>query len=302
MNFNFETQVAAKFKLAAHKGDGVPTSESAFFHNLVLDAGLVQMGVGSFINRCCVGTGNSTPQVSQIGLDSFLASTTTLQGWWISFNTTTKPYSYTINLVYRFGEGVAAGNLSEIGLGWANTALWNRALIKDSNGNPTTLTILSDEYLDVTAAITFYFPEQTGSFDLLDKTGAVRSTHTYTSMPYFWTGGNYGLSLGAAGLYGIEVSSSSQSSPTGYISGTSLSLVSSSRPTATSYSYIGTLDLSAVLNIASIKLITFGFGFTRDYTPSFAPTMALNITPSIPKLNTQRMQFTGTFSWGRYTG
>jgi hypothetical protein len=46
--------------------------------------------------------------------------------------------------------GVATGNLSEIGMGPTATTLFSRALILDGVGNPTTITILSNEQLNVT--------------------------------------------------------------------------------------------------------------------------------------------------------
>lgn len=112
---------------------------------------------GCWIDRCCVGTGNSNSVVTQTSLDTFKASTTTTQGAIeAGIQVTTLPYYMWLRSTYRFGEGVAAGNISEIGLGWANANLWNRALVKDSNGNPTTITVLADEYLDVITEIRVY--------------------------------------------------------------------------------------------------------------------------------------------------
>lgn len=181
MNFQSSMQVGALFKLIVHKGNPEqPTKETPMFHNLVLDAGLDRLSVGSAIGRVCVGSGNSTPVVTQTSLDAFIASTTTTQGSDAGGKQIiTEPYYYWARRTYRFGEGVAAGNLSEIGLGWTNTNLFNRALIKDASGNPTTITVLADEFLDVVVELRFY-PQRnfTGNFNLLDKLGAVISTHT----------------------------------------------------------------------------------------------------------------------------
>ena len=63
MQVNMHSQIGARFKLIAHKGDGVPTTETEWFNNIVLDAGLARMSVGTWISRCCVGTGNTKPVV-----------------------------------------------------------------------------------------------------------------------------------------------------------------------------------------------------------------------------------------------
>jgi hypothetical protein len=72
-------------------------------------------------------------------------------------------------VTWRFGEGIAAGNIAEVGLGWGNATLWNRARIKDAQGKPTVITVFADEYLDVVSEIRVY-PAQSleGSFNLLD--------------------------------------------------------------------------------------------------------------------------------------
>ncbi len=66
MNIKLQNQIGAQFKLVAHKGDAsIPSRESEWFKNIVLDTGLDQMSVGTWIDRCCVGGGNSTPVASQ---------------------------------------------------------------------------------------------------------------------------------------------------------------------------------------------------------------------------------------------
>lgn len=89
MNLSTKMMVGAVLKLVVRKADTDEiVGETPEFHNLVLMTGLTRMGVGAWIDRCCVGTGNSTPVASQVALDSFLASTTTgatgARHWWHS--------------------------------------------------------------------------------------------------------------------------------------------------------------------------------------------------------------------------
>ncbi len=205
MNFNVNVGVGAVFKLVVRKADTDEiVHETPEFHNLVLTTGLARMAVGTWIDRCCVGTGNSNPVASQVALDSFLASTTTTATG--ASNTggiqvTTAPFYWFGRSIWRFAVGVATGNISEIGLGWGNSNLWNRALVKDIEGNPTTITVLADEYLDVISEVRVYPKESTGSFNLVDKLGAVISEHTYKTQPYIYSNGsNAGAHFIATGI------------------------------------------------------------------------------------------------------
>jgi hypothetical protein len=200
LNFGF----AGRFDLVARKvvvdEDGSPlidgdnnvlTGESrnlASFENLILDSGLNRLGNGSVIVGACVGTGTTAPANSQTALANLLRVTTTEQSWTELPGSTTAPYYAEHQVVYRFAAGAAAGNLSEVGLGWgpnvgANTmgGLWCRALIKDSQGNPTTITVLSDEVLDIVYTLQLHPPTSdiTGTFNLSGE------AYQYTMRPSF---------------------------------------------------------------------------------------------------------------------
>lgn len=139
----------------------------ADFPNLILDSGLDKMGTGNAIEGCAVGSGGSTPVITQTALDAVVGVTTTIQAQGEGeSNYITEPYYSSYQRTYRFNAGQATGNLSEIGIGWGiNTSnktvagLWSRALIKDVNGNPTTITLLSDEVLDVKYTVQLIVPQ-----------------------------------------------------------------------------------------------------------------------------------------------
>lgn len=177
-------EVGARFKFITSKANGHVSKETAWFNNLVLDAGLDAMGGGGTadITHVWVGTGNSTPTPTQTGLDNTLAGTsTTSAGDQRGVQTSNLPYYYWMRRTFRFDLGVAAGNLSEVGLGNDSSALFNRALIKDNSGNPITVTVLSDEFLDVVVELRVYPKTNfSGQFQLLNKYGELVSEHTYT--------------------------------------------------------------------------------------------------------------------------
>lgn len=303
MQFNIDNKVGARFKLIVHKGDGVPTRETEWFKNLVLDTGLTRMSVGEWVNRCCVGSGNITPEASQVGLSSFVSSTTMIQSSANGVVTTSPAYIWG-RRTWRFGQGVAAGNLSEVGLGWSDSSLWNRALIKDINGNPTTITVLSDEYLDVVSEVRMYPVESfSGSFNLLDKNGLIISNHTYTGKPYLYSTGFIAydqVSLTGAfansgayniGIYSGNMGESITSLPTGTTYETTGATItrSSNKCVLTS-----NINLNSA-NGTHLSFAVFNSGFGQRQTG-----YQFQITPPITKTSAQTMTYICEYSWGRY--
>jgi len=303
MNIEILNKVGALFKLVVRKkADDSIVKETDFFHNLVLDAGLNRMSVGSWADRCCVGSGNSTPSVTQVALQSFIASTTTYN---ISDSglVTTSPCYLWARRTWRFAVGVATGNISEVGLGWSNTNLWNRALVKDINGNPTTITVLSDEYLDVVSEIRVYPAESiSGSFNLLDKTGALISAHTYTGKPY----------LSAASWITSEVKMNDSSSPSpNYVFSGDIGATVTSQPSGSYQRPMTSNIVSSHPTARSAKsVITFSPSEANFAHKSFliANTLLgsyngfqIQINPTITKNANQTLKYPFTLNWDRYT-
>ena len=168
-------------------GNRVPgpvMEESGFVRNILttrfFDDALTVNGLT--IRACVVGSGTGTPDESDTTLDSYVANTITRQSFSAVFNATVSPRYVARIDTFRFGEGVAAGNITEVGMvpssfGGAlngSAPLMSRALVKNGSGVPITMTILSDEFLDVIFKQTWYVPEDvTGSVTI-----AVRGTPT----------------------------------------------------------------------------------------------------------------------------
>ena len=201
--------------------------------NLILNSGLNYLGTNYIASYCCVGTGSTPVNASQTALVSQVAQTSTIQAQ-SAGNQSTPPYFTWGRLTYRFGQGVAAGNLTEVGIrtdAGASTALFSRALIVDSSGNPTTLTILSDEYLDVTYELRFY-PEMTDqnfnvtlygeNYSVLVRPANVTSVNVINAQGYFfqWICYYYTTQYyyynGAIGTVTGQPSGSSYQNSTGY--------------------------------------------------------------------------------------
>ena len=301
MNVQINNSVGARFKLVARKASTEEiTRETDWFKNIVLDTGLNQMSVGTWIDRVRVGSGNSTPVASQTQLYNTIASTTTVLSGSesISKQTTTSPYYVAAKRTYRFGEGVAAGNISEVGCGWGTgLALWNRALVKDLNGNPTTITVLSDEFLDVIVEVRYY-PTQSfsGSFNLLNKTGQIVSSHTYTGLPQlsesttvaFTKLGGYSAFLYSGSMNNTTTNPSSSLGSVG----TSSTYPSPKTLTCTNNFPLGTAN-------GSIRTIRQDFNTISTDSMS---AYKFEIAPPIVKTNQMILSFTFSISWARYEG
>lgn len=165
------------------------------FDNLITDQGLNFMGdSGQWLRSCQVGDGNATPQVTDTALDNWVAGT---QSYTTGNNTAQPSAPYYVSRVktWRFTEGEATGNLQEVGVG-INTdddTLFSRALIVDGSGNPISITVLSDEFLDVVYEFRIYPP----TTDVVGTITIAGIDYDYILRAAYVTNpGNQGLSWG----------------------------------------------------------------------------------------------------------
>lgn len=189
MKFTATNALGGLFKCKVYRADGTLKQETPWSRNLVLNSGLSMLAEqsNSGISELFIGTGSSVPVPEQTQLDKSLASTTNVidnKGG----RHTVLPYYLWARNVFRFAQGAAKGNITEMGLGRKVTSdtyrLFNRVLVRDMLGEPTAITVLDDEYLEVTVEIRMYFPDTiSGQFNLVDKKGGIISTHKYTGLP-----------------------------------------------------------------------------------------------------------------------
>lgn len=165
----FNVGVSGFFCIEAVRPDGSRRLLADWFPNLILDAGLERFATAAWFTACQVGSGNAAPINSNTQLQTFVAGTSTVQVSTTGAQAST-PYFGWARKTFRFAQGAAAGNLAEVGIGWATTgaALYSRALILDASLNPTTITVLSDEFLDVSYEMRLYPPLSDASFQVVD--------------------------------------------------------------------------------------------------------------------------------------
>jgi hypothetical protein len=186
-----KTSLACTFRAEKYRNDGTITYRGPEFCNTILNVGLDNLStyvyglgdfaIGRYIN---VGTDNTAVDQTQTGLLSFLASTETEYATNHGYSATT-PVNKWREKTFEFAIGDCTGNLTELGLSRdSNNNYFNRQLFKDETDTPTTITVLADEGLRITARLYLYsFLEPgestTGSF-LLDGTTTIDFTQELT--------------------------------------------------------------------------------------------------------------------------
>ena len=160
-------EMDGRFKIEKFRGDTCTYSSEADSSNLFLIGTLDFMMANSATSQLepigvIFGAGNSTPLESQSSLQSRIG--TSGAGTSVSATNTvypSAPIPYVEHVqVWQSNEGAVVGNVAELGLVTgtlaAPTRLITRALVKDVSGNPTTVTVASDEFIRVTYAKRYY--------------------------------------------------------------------------------------------------------------------------------------------------
>jgi hypothetical protein len=171
-------RVSGEYSAEVRHADGTIT-EIPWFKNLILNSGLDDLGtMGGLRNYCHVGTGTSTPAVTQVALDakigtygSYASATTTQIG--------APSYAWATTLPYTFAIGAIVGNITEVGVGatTSGTRLYSRARFTDGGGNPIAITVTASDQLVVYHKVTVTPP-------ITDGTGSVvisGTTYNYTT-------------------------------------------------------------------------------------------------------------------------
>lgn len=275
--------------------------EELEFENLILNTGLDRMGVGTFTQHCRVGSGNTPPQVTDVALQSHIASVTQLS---VDYGlVTTSPRYGWARFTYRFAQGAAAGNISEVGIGWNNppaTNLFSRALVKDINGNPATIVVASDEFLDVIYEIRFYIPET----DVIKLAQDISGTPTDVTIRAL--GANVGANWANAMVQSTRSANTSSFGTTRVYSG-AIGAITVSQPagtgenvTTSNDAYVtGSYRLDGTI-VVPLNIGNFAGGIMSLAVYSSFGAFQYGFNPPILKNNTQQVTFRVRMSWGRY--
>lgn len=281
--------------------------------NLITDAGLDFINnqrVSTASTYIAVGTGSSTPIVSQTALDAEIGrvnrrttgDSTVVSG--ASF------LYWSIKFVYLFIEAEANGNLTEVGFfNQASTGtMWARQLFKDIGGSPTTITKTSSDQLQVTYEIRLYSPTvdatQTGlvisgtSYNITTRARAINTGLIWG----FDNGNNSGFLVLAGTIFtnpgGRAFDGSTALGPTtGGLSGTS---APASTSVAGSYSN-GNFYRDITMKWEPVDgNLSGGIGGFHTYGGGTTEMFQSVFTPAFAKDATKRLTLVVRCAWARY--
>lgn len=307
--------IKGEYMLEAVRPDGSIRKLTDWFSNLITDVGLDSVASNSWKQTCQIGTGTTAPAYTDTALAAASASTQSRTAE--TYESGGSPdYWAQVSTSYTFPVGVY-GTFTEVGISRGlHTAspsyLFSRELIRDGAGNPTSITVLSDEYLIVTYRIRLYPP-------IVDVTGVVSVAginYNYILRAQFvgnfwgWYGGLQGTG-GAFGYYNrgngngmYKAYDGVKGAITGGPSGTNApgsflvagpAYINGSYYRRTTYAF----DFGAA-NFAGggIKCIAFAADLAQNYNQ--IGTYQIEFDPILPKDSTIRLDITTQISWGRH--
>ena len=168
--------VKGEFKLWTETESGI-RREHPEFNNMILAGGMARLQTSDTPERMSVGTGTALEEYNQTSLQSELYSTTDLQASSWGYGSV-PDYNAFARVVYRIAPQGSAYTITEVGFGPAGD-LFSRALIRDSNGEPTSISVLAGEFLYI-QYILRAFHNQAPVTGVVNVRG---TDHTYTMVP-----------------------------------------------------------------------------------------------------------------------
>lgn len=294
-SIGFNSKVQGLFQFEVRKADDSLVSQTTLFPNLVLDQGLELLGTHSPIEFCRVGSGVTTPQKSDIDLETTIATTSNVPEHArqpVSGYNADEGYVWT-RKIFRFNQGQATGNISEVGVGGGGK-LFNRSLVRDSTGLFATVTVMEDETLDVTVELRSYLDQETRTYNVL-MSGI---NYTLRTEPLFEVG--VSPYLFGAGVY--------QQYPTAYADGITSRIARPARSVAgfqgqgASYSNRGYVPGSKERVFDCYWGLSAGNGApSRTFViPTSIGSYQTEFSPTIPKTSDHILKITFKISWDRY--
>jgi hypothetical protein len=307
MNISAQSLVSGEYKFRIVKHDGT-VQETGWMKNLILNSGLEHLGqlAESPVYYAFVGTGTTTPAVTQTQLTSLLASRYGSGLALESVNIGAPTYEQQHTYSYSFPQGSVIGNIAEVGIGpyEDGSSLFSRALILDSNGSPTVLSIVELDQLTVFYRLKIKPPltDRTGSFVVAGV------TYNYTARVAYvenFDGSSGVLAAGQKFSDGFDAYACGDLSTLGTIAEAATDMLGNGYSvefTALPYSPGTRQRVSTArwsYNVANnpngngIKGFNVSFGYEGKMTFQYV------LDKPIPKTETTELKLNFTFSWAR---
>lgn len=297
-----------------HKGtldtNGEPVTREYVtdFGNMVLDTGLQRIGENAdWMNWLHLGSGITAPAPLQNSLVNATYKGNTLAPaphthHGINIDDPLNPYCW-ITRVFRVTPRGENRTYAELGVGWNDNNLYSRTLIKDPLGGQNTITILGDEYLDVTYEARMYMPVDTAVYTVTptgdDIEPRVITVHASALNVSSWTfGWGLGQSASPVNICGNYTSGHNRfynggrgglyQNPEGSTVGSSFNVNSTVRSSDTSMVFNFTRDLpDNIGTLRTLQVSQQAFCYQMEFNPPFVKT------------NEDRFNLSYSISWGR---
>jgi len=290
--------------------------DTGYFDNLITNVGMNRIGevttdttnsINAFRTLCgrfVVGSGSAEPQFTDTALQNPVAFASSD----VSLDSESSNYErgwYEITVYHQFGQGQAAGNLSEIGIQHTSTSgpLWSRALILDGQGNPTTITVLPDDFLTCYYTLRIMIPKEDAVFNIdvdYGEDGIVPTVVTGRPL-----NANSSDPASGWGLQTVGTSTGVRSYLYFYNGG--LASPTASRPLGSSVDLTSGFSVIPYAPDSFERYVTRSLGLNQ-FDSQELRTASLNalmgcwqieFDPPLQKNNTQTMQVTFGYSWAR---
>ena len=298
------------------ENNGVKKLDTGFNKNLILDQGLHFFGGGNgtdMMQYCLVGAGNSEPAITQTKLENCI---TGVSGVVDNFkydyvDDATDTYKCSLTYKYVF-TNLAGNNICEVGLASVYSSplsnyICTRALIKDSLGNATTISLITGDTLTIYYKLWVVHStlDTNQIINMSDGFGGSELYNVKTRLALVGNDAKWGSRLSEVVSSQSEVIrlnsgdlDSITSNPSGYLSDIRAEMVTYNNDFSRVMNvFVNTSTANGIIRslmIMSIHVHVFGFhqirfGRVSDDAP-------------IAKDNTKELTIPIKLSWGRYEG
>lgn len=286
------------------------------FTNLILDSGLNKLPYGGFVTGCLLGGDTNTPLTTDTEITNIQTGIVTPQTHGVgAANTSNSPYWSSYYWTFHVPTSVDIFYIRQVAVGWGVEAtlepyidfgftyynwvyiyegLFSLVLVKDINGNPTTIVKGTDDTLDVTYTLQVNCP----TADVVSTVIIGGLEYSYTIRPASagnWFANDPLTSNITAYAY---PASSVLGTPTGVPSGSGLVRSSTVLSSYTDNTYTRDVQLEWDLNygnaVGGIRCVYIDVGSKWQISYS-----AVIDAATIPKDSDKRLTLNVRFSWGR---
>lgn len=296
--------VAGEYTLTRRRASDMSVIETLGpFKNNITNIGLERVGTDTAMTNAYVGSGTTAAANGDTQMVSFLAGTGSILTS-SSNRTLASPYWVEQSQIFRLPPQGMSLNINEVGVGWSsdgNGALWSRARTVDGSNNPVTITLLADEYLDITYTLRFYPQLGDATYNVTISSvvysftarQAYVTSRTAVNADYPFSASQQVTAFGGPCTLGAVtdgIQGATDSALVGYANASPY--VPNSKKL--SYSLVATPSEGNV--IGGIK----GLEMSPLTTSFLSAATQFVVTPVIPKDNTKSLSLAFEYSWDRY--